>query len=146
MSALYTVGYIGRQVPELIALQIQYDAIVVDTRLKPFSRDAEWNRDSLRKALSVGSYEWAEGLGNLHYRREDPPDIKLKNPAPWIEKIGTWLVSLDRNVILLCACPGAATCHRKVVAQLIAERFAIGAVHIPPKAREKKPDVQDRLF
>lgn len=117
MHTVYTFGYSGKQVAQLQEVAERLDAIVVDARYSPYSRDKSWNLQNLRRVLAE-RYVWMKEFGNVLYQTQDiqlnQPEIGLQRVKPLLER---------GPIILLCMCWDARTCHRQTVATLISEAY-----------------------
>ena len=121
---IYSYGYHGRQVAELDNLSRRLNAVVVDTRYSPRSRDPQWARSALQRVLG-DRYEWMPEFGNVLYTTDA---IKLNDPEAGIDRIRP--VIEDQPVVLLCMCPRWSRCHRADVAALLSERFGVAVHHL----------------
>lgn len=117
MNTLYTVGYnAGWTALQLLQFATDQDALIVDIRLNPTSNRPEWKKQALAKLIGW-RYMHLATLGNKNYANGGP--IVLAHPA---EGVATLRQELRRRpLILLCACPDAATCHRSSVTALLPE-------------------------
>ncbi len=126
---IYTVGYEGLTVPELARWSQATDAVVLDTRWKPWSRRGEWNLPNLYANLPA--FLWLKTLGNLNYNVRGAP-IELADPERGV-RIASRI--LDRAPIcLLCYEAEHWHCHRAEAAELIAS--ATGATIQPLTAAD----------
>ena len=71
---LYTFGYGGRSVEELASIVAEYDAVIVDVRLKPFSGQKGWSLPEL-KARFGEAYHWWRRLGNVNVKTGGKPKL-----------------------------------------------------------------------
>jgi hypothetical protein len=97
----------------------------VDIRLRPASRwNSAWNRDALTRQWGI-RYLWkGDSLGNRNYKPEDrSKGILLANPEKGVAEV-VQLLKGGYQVILLCACKRAESCHRTRVADLIQAHFS----------------------
>jgi uncharacterized protein (DUF488 family) len=124
-STIYTFGYEKRQPEELMAEVERLTAIVVDVRIKPFSRRSSWGKTHLEILLG-DRYRWERGFGNVNYKGGP---IELADPEGGLAKVAP-LIQEGRNIILLCYEADPKTCHRSQVAELIAERFGCRIEHL----------------
>jgi uncharacterized protein (DUF488 family) len=137
---LFTVGYSGRTLPQLVATLHEHGVTrVVDVRAKPQSRKPGFSAlalfEGLRKKGIV--YELDRALGNPDEIRELWKDGRLaKGKAAYRKRLrnGTahrvrFLVDLARidRVAILCLEGDAGECHRGVIAEE-AVRLAPGLV------------------
>lgn len=135
---VYSIGYTGFPVDQFLAFVRERKLLLVDVRLKPFSRfHPHWNRNALAAALP-GQYAWLEALGNLNYKGGP---IALKSPDAGIQQVRDWLE--DQDVALLCACGDHRVCHRTTVAQVLsADGYEVEVVVRPggvPQPRKPPP-------
>lgn len=126
-STIYTIGYEKREMNELVAEVERLDAMVVDVRMRPFSRWTDWTNTRLESILGE-RYRWVEGFGNENYKGGP---IELHDPEEGFEQIAD-LIEQGRNVILLCLEADPTQCHRSHVADLIVERFGCPIKHLIP--------------
>jgi len=67
-GGLYTIGYAQWNPEEIKQLLVQHDsAMLIDTRLKPYSRTKHWCKDQLEEYIGRKSYMHLECLGNVNY-------------------------------------------------------------------------------
>lgn len=148
MKTVLLTGYAGRKVADLKALAEQHNAMVVDIRYAPFSRQPEWQRDRLRAALD-GNYIHIQHFGNRNYRGDGP--IVLVDPAAGMAILNSLPV---QTFILICVCRKADQCHRTTLARFLRDSFScreVGedewkAVSAPPPPEAPPPAVQGSLF
>lgn len=142
METIYTFGYQGRKVDDLKAAAEELDAIVVDVRHSPFSRDREWSKWGLAKSLA-GRYVHLPEYGNVNYKGGP---ILLKDAKGGTAKLSGVLAT--KNLILLCACWNQPACHRTVAAETLSEATGASVIHLRKKAEPvvEKVDEQGSLF
>jgi uncharacterized protein (DUF488 family) len=99
---------------------------VIDTRIAPHSKVAGWSRGELQQVLP--EYFWIREFGNENYQNPDVP-FRLVNVELGIVYVSPWLES-GRNIILLCYEANPALCHRRMVAEILSERFGLPIVHL----------------
>ena len=108
-------GYQGKRPEELLRLTEELDAVVVDVRIKPFSRVRGWNSRELMALLGV-RYQWCRDLGSENYRAAADAPVKL---VDWQAGQSYLLGLLERtNVILLCYEADESQCHRRLILDL----------------------------
>lgn len=124
---IYTYGYTGRKPEELKRYVRELGALLVDVRYSPASRVPQWTRNGLIMLVGRDNYRHERGLGNVNYKLGGP--IELADPEPSVEALAGILMFAP--VILLCACARLDTCHRAMVADLLARRTGSEIVHLP---------------
>ncbi len=126
VNTLYTLGYARWSLDQVEAVATMRDALLVDVRLKPFSRKPGFAKAALARRLGA-RYQHVEALGNVNYQggpiQLRDPDLGLFTLEQHIER---------QPVILLCGCANVETCHRKTIADLAAERFGLEVIHLDP--------------
>lgn len=125
MNTIYTIGYTGLGFEDLKQWLDAQHAVLVDTRLNPYSPQNQWKKFGLTRALGEG-YQHVESLGNINYKNGGP--ITLKDAAAGINTVRALLEASP--VVLLCTCANVHTCHRKLAAETIAEATGAEIVHI----------------
>ena len=131
MSAtIYTAGYGAGWSPTMLAeVLTQHRAILLDIRLKAWSKTPHWQRPALFEYFGPARYLHCPALGNLNYNTGG--EIKLQAPAAGVAIVQR---QLDiGSVVLLCGCRDVEACHRKVAAQLLHEALGATVVHLEPK-------------
>jgi uncharacterized protein (DUF488 family) len=134
---LATVGYAEATLPEMIArLQAAAVDVVIDVRAVAASRRAGFSKTVLRASLAEA------GLGYVHFRALGTPKPgrdaarkgrvaemraifaeQLATPAAQDQLAEAAEIAAERRVALLCWCADAAKCHRRAVAEALAERL-----------------------
>jgi uncharacterized protein (DUF488 family) len=125
-ETVYTFGYSGRQLSELLALCEKVNGCVVDVRYSPRSRNPTWTRKRLQEALG-DRYAWLRGFGNINYRNGGPIVLAAFDEAT--AALGT-LSPPGRSPIMLCACSQPTNCHRAVVASRVAAMTGAPVVNL----------------
>lgn len=137
MNQIYCLGYTGRKLPQLGDAITRLQAVLVDIRYMPHSRNPVWEQQALLRSFG-DRYLWLKELGNRTYRTggiqiDNYPQGKLK-----------LLKVLDSSsAILMCACDHAETCHRTVVANLLrADGYTVTEYEwtAPPPPKAKQAD------
>ena len=127
---IYTAGYGAGWSPTMLADVLdRHAAILLDIRLKPWSKTLTWQKSALQARLGTSRYLHVSALGNLNYNTGGP--IVLQSPAAGIRIVGDQLEL--HNVVLLCGCRDLTTCHRNVAAELLHEALGAPIVHLEPK-------------
>jgi hypothetical protein len=122
---IYLLGYqnIKGGHNDLAALCRRLEATVIDIRLNPRSRVPHWNKGPLSRAADI-PYQHCPELGNVNYKIGG--EIKIQD----FKKGLTFLQGVSGNVILMCACRDACTCHRTTVgAMLETEGYEVVELH-----------------
>lgn len=111
---IYTIGYSGRTLTEVVNIVNELGATLVDIRLNPQSRRPEFNQDQLKAALGE-RYIHLPQLGNLNYNNGRAIEIaNLRAGLATLSRLST-------PAMLMCACRDYNACHRRVVAQAAVE-------------------------
>jgi uncharacterized protein (DUF488 family) len=110
----YTTGYTDKNVADLPELLENLDAVLVDIRFSPNSRQIVWTKNYLSLLLKR-RYKHIPQLGNRAYKEGK---IQIQNLELGIRLI----TSMDYNVVLLCACKNLRECHRFVVMNELQKR------------------------
>jgi len=128
-TALFTVGYEGRQLDEVLAaLAAAKVDRLIDIRALPLSRRRGFSKTPLGEAAR------AAGIEYLHLRaagnpfRKDPDPIgqyRTHLPAATIATVADAV--RGHRAALLCYEADVATCHRGVLAPRVAKQLGIAA-------------------
>jgi uncharacterized protein (DUF488 family) len=130
---IYSVGYEGTTVPELVECLAQNRvSLLVDVRLTPFSRRPGFSRRALAGTLAMAGIEYVHEplLGNPPenrdaYRAGDPAAVqvmraRLDNGSRHaVERLVE--EARIRRVAVLCVEREASRCHRRVITDLARE-------------------------
>ena len=120
-KAIITCGYGGKSRDRLWAWVKRHDAVVVDIRFSPISRDPQWNGRELCKAF-FGRYEHCAAWGNRNHANKTLPVDIADFDYGW-EKVDALRSGPDgRRVVLLCGCPQLVGCHRHTIASMIHDK------------------------
>jgi uncharacterized protein (DUF488 family) len=132
---VYSFGYQGQAVEPFARRVVELGATVIDTRLKPYSRNPTWNKSRLQAVLG-DRYVWVEALGNLNYK--GGPTV-IKDLEHGLANVRTRLAA--GPVVLICVCADVTDCHRNVtLAALRSEGFlTIEWAAITTPATKKAP-------
>lgn len=135
MNTIFTAGYTGSTPEDLWSYAHALKALIVDVRLSARSRVPHWNGARLEARLGSTDYWHMPEFGNLHYKTPGAP-IVLNDPDAGLAAMLPVLAV--QPVILLCGCAykARATCHRLVVADLLAEATGASVVHLPTRFSE----------
>lgn len=109
--------------------------LLVDIRYRPlWPYHPQWSRKQLQ-ARYCHRYRYLHALGNTHYDSSDLP-IELVDEQAGLTCLVGWLQA-GWDLILLCACADAATCHRRLVAERLQQWVKDDPriqVHLPEEA------------
>lgn len=126
---IYTMGYCGWRVEDVAALLEKLDAVLVDVRMMPRSRwKREFNCSALQKRLG-DRYAWIRAWGNRNYKGGP---IEIVDFVGGVDEVVAMRGPGRRPVVLLCGCKDVNTCHRKVLAEKLAERWDAEVEHLSP--------------
>lgn len=127
-SALFTIGYEGRQLDEFLAmLSASRIAIVIDIRELPLSRRRGFSKTPLGEALR------AAGIEYVHMREAGNPYRKDKDRENLLAKYAEHIAHADevvehvadtargRRAALLCYEAEPHECHRSLLAPHVAK-------------------------
>jgi hypothetical protein len=111
---IYTTGYAEKNIDRLPALLEHLDAVLIDIRFSPYSKDLVWTKNYLSLLLKR-RYRHIPQLGNRAFR---DGKIQIQNL-----ELGIRLLSdLEGDAVLLCACGNLSECHRLVVSVELGKR------------------------
>ena len=147
---LLTAGY-GAALPESFLAALVEGArlhtggmldLALDIRLHPWGWHALYRGqaflNALREAGVAHHARWAGRLGNQ--AKESGGPMRLADPQA-LDKLADILVGGD-NVLIICGCAHVESCHRRMVATLLAECLpelrVIDLPPVPPAPRAKK--------
>ena len=147
---IYTLGYSGWRIEEVEALLEKLGAILVDVRMVPRTRWMPlWNAAALHARLG-DRYAWLKEFGNRNYRgtfeQIEIADFKLGIKR--LHELTGLPFQGGKNVVLMCACRDVNVCHRKVLAERLAQEWGAEVVHIPtpPKVKPEPAGHTKKLF
>jgi uncharacterized protein (DUF488 family) len=128
MNTLYTLGYLAWTPPAVVQCVQDLGAVVTDIRFSPTSRHPAWRQATLRRTLGE-CYRHIGALGNRHYKGGP---VELVDLEAGLTTLAEFLEASP--VILLCACAVVDGCHRRLVAEAYAARYAMPITHLTPPA------------
>jgi len=119
LGTLYTIGYANSdEAARLVSLMCNKQTLLIDIRYSPRSRWLpQWNRAALTTTYGH-RYIWDQRLGNVNYQQRER-GIQLCEEHIHAVYAAASRICQGTNLILLCACKDARTCHRSLVAKLI---------------------------
>ena len=136
-AALFTIGYEGRALDELIAeLSANRVERVIDVRELPLSRRRGFSKTPLGAALADADIEYVHlrQAGNP-YRREADRSTLLAKYAKHLTRakdaLGDVVESVrGRRVALLCYEREPSECHRAILARRVAKKLGLDAIDL----------------
>jgi uncharacterized protein (DUF488 family) len=128
MNTLYTLGYLAWTPVAFVQRVVVLGAVVADIRFSPTSRHPAWRQAALKHTLEAW-YHHVPTLGNRNYKGGP---VELVDLAAGLTTLGALLEASP--AILLCACRDVQACHRRIVAEACAERYAMPITHLTPAA------------
>lgn len=133
---IHTLGYSGWKTEDIKALVERVNGVLVDVRIVARSRNVHFNSGTLASVFG-DRYRWLREFGNRNYKTNGPIDlVDFDDGAAKLQP----LIDAGQTVILMCGCADVNVCHRKHVAQRLAELFGADVEHLPtPPKPEKKP-------
>lgn len=111
---IYTTGYTGKDINDLKPMLEALDAILIDIRFAPYSQILHW-RQMYLKVLLGKRYLHIPNLGNRTYKEDK---ITIQNLKLGVETV----LSLEANVVMMCACEKPENCHRRVIIEEFRKR------------------------
>lgn len=152
---IITVGYTGGNVDLLVEKVREVNGLLVDVRFSAKSRAAMWSKAGLYAAFrqategGVVPYVHLRAWGNENYQTPGAP-VVLVGFSLGLQILEAELATRVEAVpVLMCACAEVERCHRKVVAERLAEAWGLPAEaveHWPTSviSKPKKPRGKDR--
>jgi integrase len=127
MNSLFSLGYSTLKVEQVKTWLDQHDALLVDVRHSPQSRNPQWRQPYLQRLLG-SRYRYVPEFGNLAYRTSGP--IQLVDETAGVRIVSELLE--QRPVVLLCQCADHTSCHRSVAAAAISKATGVRITHLGP--------------
>ena len=124
---IYTLGYNNFSFFEFRDKIKELDALIIDVRYNPSSYNPFWNKKYLQESFHT-SYIHVPELGNKNYAHPDK-EFDIVDIEAGSRVVREYL-DLGMNCLLLCACEDFEKCHRYIIAQYIAEKENIQAIHL----------------
>jgi hypothetical protein len=139
-NALYDLGYIGCNLPDLKAAVSATGATLLDIRFSPYSKNPTWNRNNL-VATFGDQYVYCHSLGNVNYKLVGMDNVKFVD----LEKGIIMICGLLQKgpVIVMCACKDVNHCHRLLAVLEYEKRTARGSTHIGPEDLKEMARIRD---
>jgi uncharacterized protein (DUF488 family) len=134
---IYTVGYAGWTVAELLGAVRELGAVLCDIRYSPRSQRPGFSSGELRQALGA-DYTHVRALGNRNYRGGPVTLADYERGKAAI----AGLLAQGRAPILMCGCADLTICHRLGVAERLAKDLGEVVEHL----RRPERSAQGNLF
>jgi uncharacterized protein (DUF488 family) len=128
VTQLFTIGYEGRELDELIAiLRANKVDRLVDVRELPLSRRRGFSKTPLGNALrTVGiDYVHVRAAGNPFRKEGEPGIAKYRAYLPDDAVIEVAETVRGHRAALLCFCGDVDACHRGVLAPRVAKKLGV---------------------
>lgn len=109
---VFTTGYHGHTVDELVTMCEALQAVVVDIRYNPYG--FHFSQGKVQRALPAGRYCWIRDLGNAGYKESRLDIVDLEAGITRLQTIAD-----KAPALLVCACASASSCHRTAVADVL---------------------------
>lgn len=130
-NILYTLGYRDWRPQDIKDVVEELDAVLVDVRILPSSRNKAFTKSAL-ESLLVDRYRHLRPCGNENFKGTMGPDTVLVSDAACYE--GVRALTRLGPVVLMCMCSDHASCHRNDVAKLVSGRDGLVVAHLYPPA------------
>jgi uncharacterized protein (DUF488 family) len=118
MKNLYDLGYLEiKKLEKLVNLVGVLDAVLVDVRFSPNSRNPQWRQAALKKALG-DRYIHVKALGNKNHKGGPIEFLDLQGGMDTLAHL-----TQNQKVIIMCACSNRAICHRVKIAETFEEKY-----------------------
>lgn len=128
MNKVYCIGYGGMKAERLARIVGGLDAVLVDIRFRAASRLPDWNKSALTKRFG-DNYVHLSQFGNAAYKTGG---MQIADYNAGRQRLGVILETLNKPVVLLCACKEPHDCHRTVVgAMLRKDGFEVIELNLP---------------
>lgn len=137
---IYTLGYSGWKIDDPVSALKELGAVLIDVRMVARSRNPAFNGTSLGRLLG-DDYVWLREFGNRNYKGGPIEIVDFEAGAARVREV----TGSSRAFVLLCGCPVLDSCHRKIVAEKLAELWSVNVVHLNPPPKQKTPK-QPLLF
>jgi len=121
---LCTAGYKNFSFYQFKDLVEDLDALIVDVRYVPYTPLPFWSIGTLQEKFGE-KYIHIKELGNINYK--DKTNIEI---ADFSTGLIRFVVASEgfKTCILLCGCIDVNKCHRKIVAEKIADQIEVERV------------------
>lgn len=150
---IYTLGYSGWKIEDVEAVLDRLDAVLVDVRMVPRSRIPTWNVGVLGRRFgpastgsAQGRYLWLREFGNRNYKGGPIDIVDFPAGQAKLAEITACHGDLSRRsaaeteaprsrtsgraIVLLCGCADVKVCHRKLLAEWLAQAWRAEVEHL----------------
>mgnify|MGYP001574869337 CR=1 FL=1 len=158
-ATLFTIGYSGRTIDDLVGLLEQHKITALcDVRSMPYSsRNSQFNRELLKKALKSRNIEYVFLGEELGARPKDPSCYvdgkaiyqKIADSNLFKNGLDRIKLGMKKNYMLalMCAEKDPMTCHRSILICRNLRRQGIDIRHIiDHETTETQADLEKRLI
>ena len=114
-NRVYPLGY-SRHGALVEKLMQQEKTLLIDTRLKPWSKIPQWRQEALKERYGARYRFAGDYLGNVNYNNGKA--IQIANPVVGIAGL-TMYLNKGYDLIILCGCAEHNQCHRKAIIDLL---------------------------
>lgn len=127
MHNLYDLGY-SEITPDMLKLVAKtLNAIVVDARISPRSRNPGWRQGALENLLHE-NYTHVKALGNVNYKGGPVEIVDLEAGMKVLNQI-----LLSQPVIIICVCKDRERCHRFNVVTEFEKEYGVKSIPLHKK-------------
>ena len=127
---VYTWGYKGKKLSDLLALLDERDAILIDCRYMPRTRRAEFRQRTLMDQLG-DRYHWIRGFGNLNWKADFSAPVLIADlEGGWQQLKEIMELHPGKNLLLVCTCRVGEDCHRHEVAVWLQANWGLKFEHL----------------
>lgn len=135
MDRIYTLGYGNWTIDEVDDLLRDGTAVLLDVRHAPYTTKPGFSKEELAERFGE-RYRHVPAFGNVAYREER---IELANPERGLQIVR----AVEPPPILMCGCSNPRSCHRSVVATLLADHLGGTIEHLRPPTDRSEPTLFD---
>jgi uncharacterized protein (DUF488 family) len=133
VTKLFTIGYEGRELDELIAILRANDVDrLIDVRELPLSRRRGFSKTPLGDALRAAGIEYVHLRSAGNPFRKDPEHAIAKYaeylPATAVAEVAE--TARGHRAALLCFCGDVDACHRGVLAPRVGKTLGVAPVNL----------------
>jgi len=130
-----TLGYARWTLAQVTAHVRSVDGRLVDVRLQPYSSKPGFRKPDLEAELG-DRYSHLPAFGNENY---DGGPIDLRNVWRGVSQLQS--TDLPPVLVLMCGCADWRSCHRRLVADHLADAFDADVDHLSPPEHPSQPSL-----